>query len=109
MNVLELTQLADRYGLPLVFLLFFATLAVWGIRAVWNFTKPLAEKLVNGALGLIEKQSEFVDVVSAHQSELKALVETGHGGHQRTHEKLAEVHRVVNEIHGGVERLEARK
>lgn len=106
MEVVEITQLADRYGLPLVFLLFLATLGVWGIRAVWSFSKPLANRLVEGVLNLVEKQSEFVDVVSAHQSELKALVETGHDGHRKTHDKIAEVHQDVKVIRSRIEKGE---
>jgi hypothetical protein len=102
----ELTHLADRYGLPLVFLLFMATLGVWGLRAVWNFSKPLANRLVDGVLDLVQKQSDFVDVVSAHQEELKTLVETGHSGHQKTHEKLAEVHNDVKAVRKHIEKGE---
>lgn len=100
---------SERFGFPLVALGLVVLLGLWATRAVWKFSKPLIEKLVNGALALIEKQSEFVDVVSAHQSELKALVETGHGGHQKTHEKLGAVSDkidalsgVVKEIHGEI-------
>lgn len=100
----ELMPLADRYGLPLLFLLGLVVLSIWGIRAVWKFSKPLFEKLANAVMALIEKQSDFVDTVSAHQSELKALVETGHGGHQRTHEKLVEVHSDVKAVRILIER-----
>lgn len=91
-------QLADRYGLPLVFLAFAMMLLVWGVRAVWGFSKPLANRTADSLMNLIQKQSEFIDTVSVHQAELKTLVEAGQSGHSRTHDKLDAVHQDVRHI-----------
>jgi len=97
-NPTELIELADRYGLPLVFLAFSTVLVVWAVRAVWGFCKPLANRAAESLIGLLQKQSDFIDTVSVHQSELKSLVETGHNGHSKTHMKLEEVHADVKHI-----------
>jgi hypothetical protein len=94
----DLIQLADRYGLPLVFLCFGTLLVVWAVRAVWGFAKPLASRTAESLMNLIQKQSDFIDTVSEHQTELKTLVVTGHSGHETTHKKLEMVHADVIQI-----------
>ena len=94
-------QLADRYGLPLVFLAFATMLLVWGVRAVWGFSKPLASRTADSLMNLIQKQSDFIDTVSTHQQELKTLVETGHNGHAKTHEALQNLSQQVGELSRG--------
>lgn len=86
---------ADRYGLPLTFLAVMIGLGVWATRAVWNFSKPLLTRVVESFLGLLEKQSAFIDTIGTHQSELKALAETGQDGHEETHKKLDAVNENV--------------
>lgn len=100
---------SERFGFPLVMLGLFVVLGVWATRAVWKFAKPLVEKLVTAVLNLIEKQSDFIDTVGTHQHELKALVETGQDGHERTHELLTKMadqqksdSRKIGDIHSRV-------
>ncbi len=88
----------EKYGWPAVCLTVFLIISIWGIRSVWKFTTPHINSIVEATKEMLGKQSEFIDGISRHQEELKSLIQTGQGGHEHTHEKLARIEKRTEDI-----------
>jgi len=102
MNPEQWLTFGDKYGWPAVILVVFVLLGIWGTRSVWKFVTPHINSLVEAAKEMLGKQSEFIDGVSNHQEELKALVQIGQGGHEKTHTILGTIDKRTEDIHRAI-------
>lgn len=98
MNPEQWLTFGDKYGWPAVILVVFVLLGIWGTRSVWKFVTPHINSIVEATKEMLGKQSEFIDGVSKHQEELKALVQIGQGGHEKTHTILGAIDKRTEDI-----------
>jgi hypothetical protein len=97
-------NLVDRYGLPLMALGVILVLFVWGVRAMWSFSKPLVSGIAEKVSTMVDRQIAFVDTVEQQTIKQTAavaeLVDGDQHGHRTTHDKLAAIHEDVKAIKG---------
>lgn len=95
-------QWVERYGFPLVALVTIGYFISRAIVAVWEFMKPIINRVTNSFIEMIDKQARFIDIMEVKQDAMEDLLRQVTSGHQVTHQQINELLKQNKEIHRNV-------